>query len=55
MLAAGLSYDDAAAHSARYDPEQTADLFCQIVNQFQPIFEAATGGTTDASVTDVLS
>ena len=55
LLAAGLSYDDAAAHSARYDTEQTADLFCQIVNQFQPIFEAATGGTTDASVTDVLS
>lgn len=39
--AAGMSWDDEAAHSARYDTEQTARLFCAIVNRFQPIYEAA--------------
>lgn len=38
--AAGMSWDNEAAHSARYDTEQTAHLFCTIVNRFQPIFEA---------------
>lgn len=31
--AAGLGWDDSAAHSAIYDAEQTARLFCGIVNQ----------------------
>ncbi len=31
--AAGLGWDDAEAHSAIYDAEQTARLFCRIVNQ----------------------
>lgn len=39
--AAGMSWDTNAAHSAAYDAEQTADLFCLIVNRFQPIYEAA--------------
>lgn len=43
--AAGLDYDDAAAHSARYDTERTADLFCQIVNQFQSLYQTATAVT----------
>ncbi|AWN14551.1 ribonuclease T [Salinisphaera sp. LB1] len=38
--AAGMSWDNDAAHSARYDTEQTARLFCTIVNRFQPIYEA---------------
>ena len=38
--AAGMDWDDEAAHSARYDTEQTARLFCRIVNRFQPIYEA---------------
>ena len=37
--AAGMSWDSEAAHSARYDTEQTARLFCTIVNRFQPIYE----------------
>lgn len=37
--AAGMSWDNEAAHSARYDTEQTARLFCTIVNRFQPIYE----------------
>jgi ribonuclease T len=38
--AAGLVWDERAAHSAVYDAEITADLFCEIVNRFRPIYEA---------------
>jgi ribonuclease T len=40
-LAAGLEWDTSSAHSAAYDAERTADLFCVICNQFQGIFEAS--------------
>ena len=36
-IAAGLEWDNQQAHSAVYDTEQTADLFCKIVNQW-PIY-----------------
>lgn len=36
--ALGLEWDAAAAHSAAYDAEKTADLFCEIVNRFQPLY-----------------
>jgi ribonuclease T len=39
--AAGMSWDERSAHSAAYDAEQTADLFCEIVNRFQPIYESS--------------
>lgn len=39
--AAGLTFDEKQAHSAAYDAEITADVFCQIVNQFRSIFESA--------------
>jgi ribonuclease T len=39
VRAAGMSWDAEAAHSAAYDAELTADLFCGIVNQFRPIYE----------------
>ena len=39
--AAGLEWDSGEAHSAAYDAERTADLFCVVCNQFQPIYEAA--------------
>ena len=32
---AGLPWDSSAAHSAIYDTERTADLFCTIVNRWQ--------------------
>jgi ribonuclease T len=32
VMAAGLTWDQEAAHSAIYDAERTADLFCAIVN-----------------------
>lgn len=31
---AGMHWDNAQAHSAVYDTEKTADLFCEIVNQW---------------------
>ncbi len=34
VLAAGLEWDAGQAHSARYDAERTALLFCKIVNQW---------------------
>ena len=34
---AGLGWDDNAAHSALYDAEQTAKLFCTIVNRWRSV------------------
>ncbi|HEX4871978.1 MAG TPA: ribonuclease T [Nevskiaceae bacterium] len=34
----GLGYDAREAHSAIYDAEKTADLFCLLVNQCQPLY-----------------
>jgi ribonuclease T len=33
--AAGIAFDNNEAHSALYDAERTADLFCMILNQWQ--------------------
>lgn len=41
VTAAGLSWDEESAHSAAYDAEKTADLFCAIVSSFQPVYDAA--------------
>lgn len=43
--AAGMDWDAGAAHSAAYDAERTADLFCTIVNRFRPIYEATLAST----------
>lgn len=32
---AGVAFDNAEAHSAAYDAERTADLFCEIVNRWK--------------------
>src|ERR1700680_4010020 len=40
-LAAGLEWDTASAHSAAYDAERTADLFCTVCNQFQGVFDTS--------------
>ena len=42
VVAAGLEWDDSLAHSAAYDAEVTARLFCKIVNRFRPIYESLT-------------
>ncbi len=41
VIAAGLEWDETQAHSASYDAEMTADLFCLIVNRFRDMFETA--------------
>ena len=40
-IAAGMGWDETQAHSASYDAEVTADLFCEAVNRYRDIFEAA--------------
>lgn len=40
-IAAGLGWDETQAHSASYDAEVTADLFCDAVNRYRGIFEDA--------------
>ncbi|MEX0965463.1 MAG: ribonuclease T [Pseudohongiellaceae bacterium] len=34
---AGIEFDSDEAHSARYDAEKTAELYCQIVNKWQQL------------------
>ena len=41
VIAAGFEWDENSAHSAAYDAEITADVFCEIVNRFQPVFDSA--------------
>lgn len=37
VQAAGMSWEEEAAHSAVYDAEKTADLFCAIVNRWDKV------------------
>lgn len=39
VAAAGIEWDSRDAHSAAYDAERTAELFCWICNRFKPMFE----------------
>ena len=41
VMAAGFEWDEEAAHSAAYDAEITADLFCEVVNRFQPVYRSS--------------
>jgi len=43
VKAAGLIWDEESAHSAAYDAEITADVFCDIVNRFKPVFDQVSG------------
>jgi ribonuclease T len=38
-LASGLDWNSSSAHSAAYDAERSADLFCTVCNQFSQVFE----------------
>jgi ribonuclease T len=38
VQAAGMAWDESQAHGAAYDAEITADIFCDVVNRFQPIY-----------------
>lgn len=46
--AAGLDWDTGEAHSASYDAERTADVFCVVCNQFRPIYEAGVARLANA-------
>ena len=39
---AGIAFDTDDAHSAVYDAERTADLFCEVCNRVQGVYQAAT-------------
>ena len=41
VVAAGFEWNSKDAHSAAYDAERTAELFCAVCNQFRPLYEAA--------------
>jgi ribonuclease T len=41
VIAAGHAWDSAEAHSAIYDAERTATLFCTICNRFRFMYEEA--------------
>jgi len=43
LEAAKISFDPAQAHSALYDAQKTADLFCQIINQLANAVEVSEG------------
>jgi len=43
-VAAGLEWSNREAHSAAYDAEQTARLFCTIVNRWEELASAASAG-----------
>ncbi|MEQ1440720.1 ribonuclease T [Fontimonas sp. SYSU GA230001] len=58
LQATGLGHDAAAAHSAIYDAEKTADLFCLLVNRMQTLhseFGAAAAHATDSDGETALS
>jgi ribonuclease T len=58
LLAADLGYDANEAHSAIYDAEKTADLFCLMLNRLQPVHAGltarATGGSDSAPAAKIL-
>ena len=47
-MAAGMHWDSSEAHSAAYDAELTADLFCIICNKFRNIYEMHAMNADDA-------
>ncbi|HVT35565.1 MAG TPA: ribonuclease T [Nevskiaceae bacterium] len=52
LLAARLPYDTAAAHSAIYDAECTADLFCLLLNRMRPIYDSFVSATDEVETPD---
>ncbi len=41
VVAAGFEWDPAGAHSAIYDAQRTAELFCTVCNRFRGMYEEA--------------
>jgi ribonuclease T len=40
LVAAGFAHEQSEAHSAIYDAERTADLYCLLVNRMRPLYES---------------
>lgn len=40
VKAAGMTWDESQAHSAAYDAEMTADIFCDVVNRFKSVYDS---------------
>jgi ribonuclease T len=55
VTAAGLDWDPAGAHSAIYDAERTASLFCTICNRFRFMYEDALERTPGPAANEVES
>ena len=49
VVAAGLEWDEREAHSAIYDAERTAQLFCRIVNRWKQMSENLAAGIAEAA------
>ncbi len=47
VAAMGMDWDTGSAHSAAYDAEKTADLFCIIVNRFQALYASSLRDQSD--------
>lgn len=45
VAAAGLTWDESRAHSALYDAEMTAKVFCEVVNRFRGLYESRKPGS----------
>ena len=52
VIAAGIAWDADAAHSAIYDTEKTAELFCHIINRWQAL--SADNRTADSNASDCI-
>lgn len=48
----GMPWDSDEAHSAVYDTERTADLFCEIINQWKSFIDGAPGTAAAAQSTE---
>lgn len=48
-VAAGLEWDESQAHSASYDAEMTADVFCEVVNRYRDVFEQSRQSETQSN------
>jgi ribonuclease T len=47
LEAAGLPYSTSEAHSAIYDAERTADLFCLLINRLRPVYDSLVNVSPD--------
>ena len=49
-VAAGMEWDTAKAHGAKYDAVATAELFCRVVNRWEELHEGLDAPIADGSI-----